>query len=249
MVGLTRMIRNTTSAPDPAEIEIPQLADDPRYAAATAYRDIFANIARNCDAWTTHLTREAFLEAKPVNPKSPDDTYQRALLEAGKALPPLPGDEATPESSGPVDVPGYAKSPYVTGILKRLDGVAIPKRRSRAERLAWIAEIRHDAWHAHADQQELCDQIADELTFEYSKRLKPQWDSLQLEFYRDAQRLSRTAGRVREFRNAITRAGIRNRSDVLAMPNVRSPLVLGDESVYDSEISGWRRILESLGIL
>jgi hypothetical protein len=92
-------------------------------------------------------------------------------------------------------------------------------------------------------------EIAAELTLEYSLRLRPAWNALQLELYRAAQELARTTRRVRELRASIVAAGIGSRSDVLAMPGVRSPLILGDESDWHSEIAQWRRILEQIGIL
>ena len=137
----------------------------------------------------------------------------------------------------------------VSAGLRLLAGETItppPDRIERRQELDRELEIL-DA--AIREQQEVRDGIAAQLTVEYAKLVQPRWNEIQLEMYRAAQELARTARRVRDFRAAIVAAGIGSASTILSIPNVRAPLILGDESHYDSEISGWRRTLESMGVI
>ena len=68
-----------------------------------------------------------------------------------------------------------------------------------------------------------------------------------LEMYRDAQQLSRTTTKFRTFRAHLMEKGIRTAT--LRSVNVISPLQLGAEEDWQSEISHWRRTLESWGLL
>jgi hypothetical protein len=99
------------------------------------------------------------------------------------------------------------------------------------------------------EQTAECDRIAGDLSFRYSTELRPAWDRLQIEMYRAAQELVRSAARVRAFRTEMIAAGITPASQVIRMPPIRAPLFLGSESDWDSEISGWRRQLEAWNLL
>jgi hypothetical protein len=142
-----------------------------------------------------------------------------------------------------------APSPAIAAGLEVLAGKPVAPPPDHQARLLEIDRQIAALGAAMMEQAEVCEEIAGALTLDYAQRLQPAWNQLQIEMYRAAQELARSTRRVREFRAKITAAGIGSRSDILAMPNVRAPLMLGDESVYDSEISGWRRILERLGIL
>jgi hypothetical protein len=130
-----------------------------------------------------------------------------------------------------------------------LAGGIVPKQMDHAAAIADLDRqiiAMHDAVIA---QTEVVYEIDAQITLELATDLKPAWDALQLRWYRSAQDFASVTREVRDLRARITAAGIGARSDVLAMPNVRSPLLLGDESAWDSEISGWRRTLERLGVL
>jgi hypothetical protein len=226
---------------DPMDVPVPQLADDPGYATETALLMAFERRKTQLERDKQRLELEAHLHLRSPDPKSPADVALRARLtklqaeaEAEKV--------STPPASG-------TSSPAIAAAVAILNGESPQQNPDRAAQIAEIIRQIAALNAAIREQSEARDGIAAELTLEYCQRLQPVWNILQLEMFRAAQELARSARRVREFRAKITAAGIGSRSDILAMPNVRAPLVLGDESVYDSEISGWRRILERLGIL
>jgi hypothetical protein len=225
---------------DPAEVEIPQLRDDPAYAAASELLSAFQQRGARLEREKMRLILTRELQGRTVDPKSTSDQALRARLAVLSAEPPLQPFATTSAASS---------SPAIALGLEVLSGkpvAAAPDYTAQIQEIDRQIDALRDACR---DQGAEVDRIADELSFEYNHRLKPAWNQMQIEFYRAAQELARTTKRVQQLRNAITAAGIRPRSDILTMPAVRSPLILGDESVYDSEISGWRRILERLEIL
>ena len=100
---------------------------------------------------------------------------------------------------------------------------------------------------AIAEQTVEVDRIAGDLAAEYGKELLPAWNAKALAMFRAFQEASRATTDFREFRARIINAGIR--TEVLRSPNVSAPLILGDESDNTSQITFWRKTLESWGIL
>ncbi|HVA41671.1 MAG TPA: hypothetical protein VNF49_13465 [Candidatus Binataceae bacterium] len=242
MAGLARMLKSTTT--DLADTPIPQLRDDPAYAEAAAllvaFRDQLALIERDrlIVDFEQHLAGRA--------PESDGEANAQIRVR-------LAGLRAAAQGSAPAPVApksnAAAPSAAVAAGLAVLAGESVPVPPDHAARVGKLDRDHAAIRAAITAQTDVVDQLAGELTLRYATELRPAWDALQLEMYRAAQELSRSAARVRDFRAAIVAAGIGSRSDVLAMPNIRSPLILGSESQYDSEISGWRRILETQGIL
>ncbi len=238
------LLSTRTARPDPAETVIPQLRDDPEYAAAAAllaaFRDRLAQIERDRQIidYEAHFAGRA-----PESDGESDAQLRRRLAEL----------RAAAQGVAPVAPVAAAKSPApspaIAAARAMLAGEVVPAAPDHRARLLQLDHDRAIVMAAITAQTEAVDAIAGELTLKYATQLRPAWNALQLEMYRAAQELARSAARVREFRAAITAAGIGSRSDILAMPNVRAPLILGSESQFDSEISGWRRILENMGIL
>jgi hypothetical protein len=225
---------------DPAEVEIPQLRDDPRYAAAAELRSTFEQRMARLEREKMRMILARDLNGRTPDPKSTSDQALRARLAVLSAEPPIQPLAPTPTAS---------TSPAIALAMEVLNGKPVAAAPDYAAQIQEIDRQIEALYRAICEQAAIVDDIADELTLEYALRLRPAWNQLQIEMYRAAQELARTTKRVQQFRNAITAAGIRSRSDILAMPNVRAPLILGDETHYDSEITGWRRILERLEIL
>ena len=230
--------------PDPAETPIPQLRDDPAYAEAeallAAFRDRLEAIERDAQiiAYEQHFagrTTEADGES--------DALLRRRWAELQAAV--LAAAPVAPVAASKAPAPSAA----IAAGLALLAGEPVPVAPDHRARLVQLDRDRAAILAAITAQTEAVGAITAELTFRYATQLRPAWNAMQLGMYRAAQELARSAARVRDFRASITAAGIRSRSDILAMPNVRSPLILGSESQYDSEISGWRRILEKQGVL
>lgn len=231
---------------DPAETVIPRIYDDPAYAEAVALLTAFQRRLAAIERDRMIITYELDFAGRQAEPASTTDSMLRARWAALVA-------EAAAEGSAPVAPAAAAKAPAPSAAIAAaqalLAGEPVPVAPDHRARMVQIDRDHTLIRAAIFEQAEIVDQIAAELTFQYAKQLQPAWNALQLEMYRAAQELSRSTARVRAFRSAITAAGIGSRSDILSMPNVRSPLILGNESQYDSEISGWRRILENMGIL
>jgi hypothetical protein len=239
MAGLARMIRNTPAAHDPAETEIPRPLDDPAFARESGLLDAFRRRLEDVERERSILELEHHLQDRPA--KSDGELRWRLRKLKAECRPPAPA------APSPVEL--AASNPAIARGLAILAGEAIAQAPDFAARMRELDQQRGDLAEAVNAQTEVCDEIAGVLGLRFSKELAPAWNALQIEMYRAAQELARAARRVREFRARITAAGIRPRSDILAMPAVRAPLMLGDETSWDSEISSWRRLLETGGIL
>jgi hypothetical protein len=243
MAGLLRMTRSTATSSDPAAVEIPRLADDSEYAKADELLTAFRLRLDRLQHEKIRLILLRELAGKPVDPRSTTDAQLRLRLAQLQALPPLASVAA------PIAAAGTVPKAVAAGVAI-MSGAAVtpapPDHATQMQALDRQADVIGAAIQA---QTEIVDAIAQELTVRYATQIKPAWDALQLEMYRSAQELARATARVQAMRFAINNAGIRSCSTVLSMPNVRSPLMLGAESEYGSEISTWRRTLEKLGIL
>ena len=232
--------KKPTADGDPAPI--PRLHDDPRIGPAQALLNSFNERYEYIKRRRLQLDYEAHFGNRPEgDDRNETDKLLRDRLRLLRA-------ELPPQSDAPQA--GLGEQPgAISAGLRLLAGETItppPDRIERRQELDRELEIL-DA--AIREQQEVRDGIAAQLTVEYAKLVQPRWNEIQLEMYRAAQELARTARRVRDFRAAIVAAGIGSASTILSIPNVRAPLILGDESHYDSEISGWRRTLESMGVI
>ena len=88
---------------------------------------------------------------------------------------------------------------------------------------------------------------AADLAAEYGRELLPRWNAMALEMFRAYQEAARITTRFRAFRAEVMQAGIR--TEILKSPNVSAPLQLGSEDDAYSQITSWRKILESWGLL
>jgi hypothetical protein len=240
---LKRSTPNDFSTPkllrDPTEVVIPRLSDDPEFSTAAALLSDFEGRLGWLNTERARIDLAEFLRLKEPNPKSETDTMLRARLATMNA-----NAAAAPASAV---APG-SPSPAIAAGIAVLNGATLPPESDHSTQRAALDRQITALNSAAIEQQEEVKRIAGELSFRYTKQLQPAWNQLQIEMYRAAQELARSAKRIRDFSSAINAAGIQS-NDVLVTPNVRSPLVLGDESIYDSEIRGWGRILERLEIL
>jgi hypothetical protein len=229
---------------DPAEVVIPRLADDPEYAAAATLLAAFHARLGRINAGREALGYEAHFERRG-DPRE-DSDQDRFLRERWMAL--RKASEEPEPLSRPLDK-APAPSPAIAAGLKVLGGEAVTTTPDRATRLAELDRLAAILGDAIREQTEIRDEIAGRLSRRYSEQLAPGWNAAQLAMYRAAQELARTAEQVRDLRWRMTDAGIQPPSDLIKMPPVRAPLFLGSETDWNSEISGWRRLLEEWSIL
>lgn len=226
---------------DPLDVAIPRLSDDAAYAQAADLLAAFRARLALIETEKERLDIQRHFALRARENDSETDTLLRArLARLDKAL----------VANVPAAPPEATEAPAAAAAagLAVLNGGTAPPPPDHAAQVRELAR-QHDVIRAAIfAQTEVVDRIADEVSFRFAKQITPAWNALQLEVYRAAQELSRAVQRVHEMRSRITSAGIRGRSDLLLTPNVRAPLMLGSETQFDSEISGWRRILERLGI-
>ena len=221
---------------------VPRLHDDPRIQPAQALLTTFNERYEYVKRRRLQLDYEAHFGNRPEgDDRNETDKLLRSRLRLLRAELP-PQADARPAGGG-------EQPAAISAAIRLLAGETITPPPDRAERRQELDRELEILDAAIREQQEIRDGIAADLTVEYAKLVQPRWNEIQLEMYRAAQELARSARRVREFRAAIVAAGIGSASTILSTPNVRAPLILGDESQWDSEISGWRRTLESMGVL
>jgi hypothetical protein len=226
---------------DPRTTVIPRLDDDPAYASASELLGVLTAALVSIERERDRLDLERhFASRSPENDGETDKMLRGRLNKLRRDI----------IAVVPAATPVAAETPpAIADALKLLAGQPLPEPIDHAAHIRSLARQRDVVGAAIAEQSVVVDRLADELTFRYAKQLRPSWNDLMLRWYRAAQALAQVTREVHELRAKITTAGVRSRTDVLAMPNVRAPLVLGSEAVWDSEISGWRRILEGMGIL
>jgi hypothetical protein len=176
-----------------------------------------------------------------------DSDQDRFLRERWRTLQKA-SEEPEPLTRPPPDK-APAPSAAIAAGLKVLDGEPVVTRPDRAARLAELDRLATILGDAIREQTDIQSEISGRLSRRYCERLLPTWNAAQLAMYRAAQELARTAELLRDLRWRMTDAGIQPPSDLIKMPPVRAPLLLGREADFDSEISGWRRMLESWGVL
>ena len=209
---------------------IPDPADDPGYASAMDLLATFNRRYGRLGKEKQRLDLEIHFADRPRDKDGYTDQELRTRLDALRALPPL---EPTPAASPASPSPAIARG------LAVLAGEKVAVAPSFAARIAECERQQAALSPAIAEQTHVCSAILGELTVRYAKQLLPTWNSLVVQMYRDAQALSRSTTRFREFRAAVMQKNIR--TELLRNVNVVSPLQLGAEADWDSEISRWRR--------
>lgn len=239
MASIARLMKTPTGG-DPSDVAIPSVNEHPDFVAALALLSAFSERLRLVDRAVARIGLERHFGDRPVGDDRLSDQPLRQRLMLLRADPPLaPSKPTAPD----------APSSSIAAGLAVLAGETVAAPPNYREQLEEFERQRALLGAAIEDQREVVDTVAAALSFEYCKQLTPAWDMLQIEFYRAAQRLAQIAKQVNEFRRAALAAGIRPRSDMLLTPNVRAPLMLGDEAQWGSEIAQWRRILETWGLL
>jgi hypothetical protein len=235
----------TAFAPDSAAHgTMPRIADDAEFAAASALLGTLRDHLGLLERQKMRLTIERELDGKPVNLRSPNDTSLRARLAALRADPPLVPVTSSGRSAFP-----SASSQVIAAALAIVDGAPLPPVLDHGAQLAEI-DRRHAAVRAAIfEQTEECDRISNEVSYKACLEIRPRWDAAQLQMFRAAQALAAAAEHVKELRRDMVSSGIRPLSHVIKMAPVRSPLVLGSETDWNSELAQWGRILESWGLL
>lgn len=235
------MMRKPIETEKPLPV-VPRVFDDPRHSEPAAVLAALRQHLRQLELLRQRLILERHLAGKPVDARSSTDQMLRQRLAKLQT-------ETADMTAPTVPMAAAAIPPAVAAALALIRGETIPPAPDHAAQIAEIDAKMTVLDLAIREQAEIVDGVVDQISAEIATDLKPAWDSLQLELYRAAQELARTTRRVRQLRADIAAAGVRSRSDLLLTPNVRAPLMLGDESHWDSEIAGWRRMLEQWGLL
>ena len=208
---------------------------DPRFAAASAILRTLEDGMRQIDREADALRVEDHLARQPGDARAP------MMRERLKQLRSDTGRPAAPASSS--DMPAS-----VSAALELLHGTRAPRRDRRAA-LRQLEEDRAVIHEGIIAQTVVVDSLRDELSTALARRLTDQHRELVLAQYRAAQSLSAATAAEMALRREVTAAGFIWKPELLPAPVLRSALLVGTESDFDSEISRTRRQLEELKIL
>jgi len=242
-MALAAKLRTAFASDNAAHGPMPRVADDAEFAAASALLGLFRDHLALLERQRMRLIIERELDGRPADPRSPNDTSLRARLASLQADPPF-----TPATPGRAALPN-APSPAIAAALAIVDGAPMPPALDHGAQLAEI-DRRHAAVRVGIfEATDECDRIANEVSFRLCLEVQPRWDAAQVRLFRAAQALATEAQVVKDLRRDMVDAGIRPLSHVIRMAPVRSPLFLGSEMDWNSEIAGWKRLLHSWGLL
>jgi hypothetical protein len=175
----------------------------------------------------------------------------RSAVDDSEADKPLRARLAELESDPPLRPIPPRTLPTASAAISRglqiLAGEKIEPAPTIALQIAEIDGQLTDLGRAIAEQREDVDAISGELAAEYGRSLLPAWNAKVIAMFRAFQEASRATTDFREFRARIINAGIR--TEILRSPNVSAPLILGDESDNTSQITFWKKTLQTWGLL
>ncbi len=154
----------------------------------------------------------------------------------------LPAKQAEPASADGMPADIACAFPLLVG-----ERVAAPEDRdAKPKRLhAEKAMIER----AQAKLAPLIEEIRDKQSLAIAELLAPEYRKLQRHIFELALALSEAVAAEREFTAAPVLAGYADRCDVLGRRRLDAAARLGTLDSWDSQISGFRRELQSLGVL
>jgi hypothetical protein len=166
---------------------------------------------------------------------------QRAMRDRLKAKLRKP----EPEAPKPGDLP-----PSILAALQ-VFGPDKPKDTKPELRLADLQEKQVVVEAGLRDVHALIEDLRATAAYETARALQKRHQALCVDVFRAAQKLSEAAFAESSLREAFVAAGFRARSDLLpsAVAELPSTLLLGSESQWSSQISQFRRLLTSRGLL
>ena len=226
--------------PDPASTPIPKPCDDVQFAAAAqllaAFHDRRGRLMEERERLELERVlsgdRQAYAGNEPALRARLAVLHQATPHLAAPPMPAAPGASlAIQRGLGVLNDQRIAPAPSRANILEQLD-----------RDLGTLAE-------AISEQRQIVERSGDELTLKFLPQAREASNALNLELYRACQEVCRSVQRLRDFHARIIDAGHSPRSDMIWVPPVRSPLALGSEAEWGSEISGWRRLLQDRGVL
>jgi hypothetical protein len=101
-----------------------------------------------------------------------------------------------------------------------------------------------------SDARAMLETLRGEAAYDQAKALEKRHGTLLVSVFRAGQQFAEAAAAERDLRTALTSAGYGPRSDVITAPGILGAiLVLGDERDWASQISQFRRFLESRKLL
>jgi hypothetical protein len=226
-------------AVSPEDAMIRDIRTDPRIVGALALLSQFNEHYGLLERRRLALQYRMHFQNRLAADDSENDKPLRRRLAELESDPPLQ-PAATPRA-----LP--TASPAIQRGLAIIAGEKVEPAPTIVGQIAEVDRLLAGLGPAVAEQTQKVDEIAGDLAAEYGQELLPVWNAKALAMFRAFQEASRATTDFREFRARIINAGIR--TEVLRSPNVSAPLILGDESDNTSQITFWRRTLESWGLL
>jgi hypothetical protein len=224
-----------------------RIDSSPRFATAAAILRTLQEGQRTIESRLDALRVEERLAFASTETSTQRLRMQQRLKELRAAAPPTSAASAKPDSQLPAAV-SAALELLRTGISPAR-GDARRTRKDFAQDRERLEDDREIVHRAVVLQQSAVDALRGELSCELARELLPAHRELVLAQFRAAQQLAATTDAEMEFRRKVTEAGYTWRDDLLRAPALRSALILGSESYFDSEVGRMRRQLEEWEVL
>jgi hypothetical protein len=149
-----------------------------------------------------------------------------------------------PAKPQPGDLPGS-----VVRALAVFESNAPKDRPTQGARLAELADMQIVVEDGISAVRILIDEQRRDASYDEAQKLQKRHGELSVLLFRAAQAFAEAAEAERSLRSAHTSAGYSPRYDVLPGLQLGAVLVLGTESDYASQISQYRRFLQSKGLI
>jgi hypothetical protein len=227
-----------------SSVSVPPISEAPRYEAASQVVRVLEHARGLAQAEYDLLQIEAAHASIAANEITNSPRRQQEKQRADRLRQRLA--QATPTAAPqPVgDVP-----PAVKVGLEVASGGTITKPANRQKRLTELRdklEILDAALH---EQNGVVARVQEELSYQVCVELREAHNELLRQQLHAAQSLAAVTDVERAFRAAILHAGYTIRADIIVVPAVRAPLMLGSEQDLGSEVSTWAQILKNNGVV
>ena len=235
--------RLRSNNPTTSDTPLDRLRDEaemqPIIATLSVLRDLHTRLEKERDRLGLETYFADNRSLTNTTPDGPRDKMLRARLQRLQADNP-PKPQAV--------IPG-APDPLVAAALALLDGAKAVPAETRATRQIAVDRELQVVGAGLTVQEAAYAEMESKLSHRKSEALRPEHDTMILEIFRATQALTRLVDAERAFRADILRGGYMISPDVIGPPNMSGLLSLGSEQQHDSQISTYRRHLESLGVL
>jgi hypothetical protein len=242
--GVEMISRNKYPAPAPPVPKTPSaiapISDNKLFAAAADVLRMLQDGAEGLQRQLDVLRLEDFVGDVGKLARDPRKLAIQARLTKLKADAPKPAAAAVQTGHPPAVAAGLELLASTTPVTRRTDRRAL---------VAQLEDDRDTLRLAICEQHQVVDGIRDSLSAELARKLEKSHRTLIVQQFRHAQALAHSTDQLRALYRSVSEGGFTARPDILRGTPGRACLILGSESVHDSEVSRMRVTLEEMGAL